>query len=57
MNRDYNVCPENADGKHGPITTGNDYDIDPGYVSVQCESCGASTGYPIGSFVDDLEWN
>jgi hypothetical protein len=56
--RDYNVCPSNADGRHGPIVHNfEDYDIDPGYVSVRCEACGESTGHPIAAFADDLEWN
>lgn len=55
--RDYNVCPENADGQHGPLRDHMDPEIDLGFVSVCCAACGTSTGYEIARFADDLEWN
>lgn len=54
---DYNVCPENEDGKHGPLEANHDQEIADTHVSVWCRACGYTTGWPISEFADDLEWN
>lgn len=54
--RDYNVCPENLNGVHGPIVQHLDLEIPEGYCSVACTACGTTTGIPIPP-VDQIEWN
>lgn len=57
MNEDYNVCPANPDGKHGPLVANWDAEIEDTHVSVACKACGTTTGWPIAEFADRLEWN
>lgn len=60
MSRDYNVCEENADGKHrldkdyalAADATGGGRIV----VDVMCADCGTTTGVVIGP-ADTLEWN
>ena len=54
---DYNICPDNDDGVHGPLRNHMDPDIDLGFVSVYCCACGGTTGFEIARFAADLEWN
>lgn len=53
---DYNVCPENPDGVHGPLEQNHDRGIGDGWLSVACRACGTTTGVPIPP-VQDIEWN
>lgn len=55
--KDYNVCPDNGDGKHAPIHANLDLEIADTHVSVICVACGTTTGHPIAEFADALEWN
>lgn len=56
--RDYNTCPDNPDGRHGPVVADyEDQANESTHVHVRCSACGLSTGYPIGEFADDLDWN
>jgi len=55
--RDYDVCTENPDGRHGPIEANWDPEIADTHVSVACAACGTTTGFPIAAFAPDLDWN
>lgn len=54
--RDYNVCPVNLDGKHGPIEANYDPEIQATHFSVACLACGTTTGAALPD-PNDLEWN
>ncbi len=56
IDEDYNVCAENADGKHGPIEANYDREIGSTHFSVACKACGITTGHPLPD-PDELEWN
>jgi len=44
---DYGVCPENEDGKHGPLVSIYDPEQYAGFATIQCERCGLTTGMEI----------
>jgi hypothetical protein len=57
MEHDYNICPDNEDGVHGPLVQNfDDYEISDGWVAIQCKACGVGTGVEIPP-VSELEWN
>ena len=51
---DYSICPDNPDGKHRP-KDGWDPEQPAGFVTIECASCGQTTGYPIPP-LEDITW-
>lgn len=53
--RDYNVCPENLNGVHGPVTQHFDPELPEGFAGVACNACGTTTGIPIPP-AEEISW-
>jgi len=56
--RDYSVCLSTPDGKHTPVIAEvQDRElVDIGYVTLQCSSCGQTTGEFHDIDVKRLDW-
>jgi rRNA maturation protein Nop10 len=53
--RDYNVCPEDDAGEHDPRAA-LDPETPAGYFTIQCATCGQTTGVAMPD-PQDIEWN
>jgi hypothetical protein len=55
--RDYSVCPENPDGRHGPLRAGIDPETATTHVTVDCAACMFGASFPIAELdAGRLSW-
>lgn len=52
----YNVCPNNPDAVHGPVSAHVDPDAPRGYLAIICDACGTTTSV-LAPESGDIEWN
>lgn len=52
---DWARCPDNDDGRHRPVQGPYDPELNPGFLSVECDGCGQTTGVPIPP-LDSIDW-
>lgn len=51
----YDVCPENDDGWHGPLVDAHDPEAPAGFATIECQACGLQTSITIPE-VQSISW-